>query len=102
MTEMNEKKEKGYSKRQLQALQTRRTLLESGRTVFLKHGFKKATMTQVNKEANTGYGTAYVYFKNKDALFIELMESTIQKMYDVAKMQFKPKTKEEAATQIGI
>ncbi|MFD1706278.1 TetR/AcrR family transcriptional regulator [Siminovitchia sediminis] len=88
------------SKRQLQALQTREKLLNAGRTVFLENGFQKATMTQINKLAHTGYGTAYVYFKNKDELFTELIETIMQKMYDVAGLPFTPKTKEEAFTQI--
>ncbi|RST77366.1 TetR/AcrR family transcriptional regulator [Siminovitchia acidinfaciens] len=88
------------SKRQLQALQTRENLLNAGRTVFLENGFQKATMTQINKLAHTGYGTAYVYFKNKDDLFTELMETIMQKMYKVAALPFKPRTKEEALAQI--
>lgn len=88
------------SKRQLQALQTRENLLNAGRTVFLENGFQKATMTQINKLAHTGYGTAYVYFKNKDELFTELMETIMQKMYDVAALPFKPRSKEEALAQI--
>lgn len=90
------------SKRKLQALQTRENLLRAGRITFLKFGFKKTTMTEINKEANTGYGTAYVYFKNKDDLFIELMESTMQKMYDVADLPFTPETKDDASKQIAL
>ncbi|MBD8006574.1 TetR/AcrR family transcriptional regulator [Bacillus norwichensis] len=88
------------SKRQLQALQTRENLLNAGRSVFLEKGFQKATMTQINKLAHTGYGTAYVYFKNKDDLFTELMETIMQKMYDVAALPFQPSSKEEAFAQI--
>lgn len=88
------------SKRQLQALQTRENLLNAGRTVFLENGFQKATMAQINKLAHTGYGTAYVYFKNKDELFTELMETIMQKMYEVAGLPFTPRTKEEAFAQI--
>ncbi|OJH16393.1 TetR family transcriptional regulator, partial [Bacillus obstructivus] len=68
------------TKRQMKALQTRENLLKAGRAVFLENGFQKATMTQINKMAHTGYGTAYVYFRNKDELFVELMETIMQKM----------------------
>ncbi|MFS0643630.1 TetR/AcrR family transcriptional regulator [Siminovitchia sp. 179-K 8D1 HS] len=88
------------TKRQLKALQTRENLLKAGRAVFLENGFQKATMTQINKMAHTGYGTAYVYFRNKDELFAELMETIMQKMYEVADLPFQPKTKEEAFSQI--
>lgn len=88
------------TKRQLKALQTRENLLKAGRAVFLEYGFQKATMTQIHKMAHTGYGTAYVYFRNKDELFAELMETIMQKMYEVADLPFRPKTKEEAFSQI--
>lgn len=92
--------EDGLSKRQQKALQTRLNLLNAGKVIFLKEGFQKATMTEINKRANTGYGTAYVYFKNKDELFAELMENIVEKMYDVASMPFEPTTVEEAYSQI--
>jgi len=72
------------SKRQLQALQTRENILNAGRIIFLEKGFQKATMTQINELAETGYGTAYLYFRNKDELFTVLMENIMRKMYEVA------------------
>lgn len=84
------------SARQLQAIQTRKKLIDAGRTVFLQHGFQKATIAQINQVAKTGYGTAYVYFRNKDELFIELMEDVIKRLYDVAELPFFPKTRQEA------
>lgn len=81
-------------------MQTRLNLLQAGKVIFLKDGFQKATMTEINKHANTGYGTAYVYFKNKDELFAELMENIVEKMSEVASLPFEPKTSEEAYAQI--
>ncbi|WP_419393209.1 TetR/AcrR family transcriptional regulator [Cytobacillus praedii] len=92
--------EDGLSRRQQKAMQTRLNLLHAGKVIFLKEGFQKATMTEINKQANTGYGTAYVYFKNKDELFSELMENIVEKMYEVASLPFEPKTSEEAFEQI--
>lgn len=86
--------------RQQQALKTRHKLLQAGKEVFLENGFQKATISQVIKKANTGYGTAYVYFKNKDELFITLMEDLMNQFYEVAEMPFKPQAKEEAYENI--
>lgn len=88
------------SKRQLQALQTRENLLNAGRIIFLEKGFQKATMTQINELAKTGYGTAYLYFRNKDELFTAVMENIMKKMYVVADRPFQPQTKQEAYAQI--
>lgn len=86
--------------RQQQALKTRQKLLQAGKEVFLEKGFQKATISQVIKKAKTGYGTAYVYFKNKDELFITLMEDLMNQFYEVAEMPFKPQAKEEAYENI--
>lgn len=86
--------------RQQQALKTRHKLLQAGKEVFLENGFQKATISQVIKKANTGYGTAYVYFKNKDELFITLMEDLMNQFYEVAEIPFKPQAKEEAYENI--
>ncbi|MCM3707992.1 MULTISPECIES: TetR/AcrR family transcriptional regulator [Cytobacillus] len=86
--------------RQQQALKTRQKLLKAGKEVFLENGFQKATISQVIKKAETGYGTAYVYFKNKDELFITLMEDLMNQFYKVAEMPFKPQAKEVAYENI--
>jgi AcrR family transcriptional regulator len=88
------------SSRQRQALQTRQRLLEAGRTIFLEQGFQRATISQIIKKARTGYGTAYVYFKNKDELLIVLMEELMDQFFKVAELPFEPITKEEAYNMI--
>ncbi len=82
--------------RERKALKTKNKLLEAGKKVLLEQGFQKATVTQIIREAGTGYGTAYVYFKNKDELLIVLMEDVMTKFYDVAGRTFAPKTSQEA------
>ncbi|MBM7604903.1 AcrR family transcriptional regulator [Metabacillus crassostreae] len=84
------------SPRKQQALQTRKKLLEAGKEAFLENGFQKATISQIIKKANTGYGTAYVYFKNKDDLFMILMEDLMNQFYEIAEIPFKPQSKDEA------
>ncbi|KML41704.1 MULTISPECIES: TetR/AcrR family transcriptional regulator [Cytobacillus] len=86
--------------RQQQALKTRQKLLQAGKEVFLENGFQKATISQMIKKAKTGYGTAYVYFKNKDELFITIMDDLMNQFYEVAEMPFKPQAKEEAYENI--
>ncbi|WP_338651830.1 TetR/AcrR family transcriptional regulator [Lysinibacillus sp. Y5S-8] len=86
--------------KQDRAHETRRTLIEAGKKVFFELGFQKSTMKQIIKEAGVGHGTAYVYFSNKDALLIEIIDSLLEKMYNIAKLSFVPKSKEEAREQI--
>lgn len=91
---------KSLTKKQQQALQTRKKLLDAGKEMFLLNGFEKCTMTQIIKKAGVGYGTAYVYFDNKDALFAELINYIVEEMIEVAKIPFHPNTTEEAIEQI--
>ncbi|WP_028401758.1 TetR/AcrR family transcriptional regulator [Ectobacillus panaciterrae] len=88
------------SPRKLRSLQTREKLLQAGRDIFSEYGFHKATISQIIKKANTGYGTAYVHFKGKDDLLIQLMEEVMNHFYEIAELSFEPKTKQEAYEMI--
>ncbi len=86
--------------RKLRSIQTRKKLLTAGREIFIEYGFQKATISQIIKQAKTGYGTAYVHFKGKDDLLIELMEDVMNRFYEIAELPFHPKSKQEAYEMI--
>ncbi|MCU5462538.1 TetR/AcrR family transcriptional regulator [Bacillus cereus] len=88
------------STRKHRSLETKKKLLHAGYTIFIHNGFQKTTITQIIKHAETGYGTAYVYFKNKDDLLIVLMEDVMIQFYDISERSFSPQTKEEARIMI--
>ncbi len=88
------------SSRKHRSIETKKKLLHAGYTIFIRNGFQKTTVTQIIKHAETGYGTAYVYFKNKDNLLIVLMEDVMNQFYDIAERSFSPQTKEEAHKMI--
>ncbi|MES9684123.1 TetR family transcriptional regulator [Bacillus sp. AFS001701] len=92
--------DKVESKRQLRSMMTRQKLLEAAKEVFLEEGFQKATITQMIKKADIGYGTAYVHFKGKEELLIVLMESVMERFYKIAETHFFPETKESAESII--
>jgi AcrR family transcriptional regulator len=54
--------------------QTRRRLLEAGRTLFAHHGPASVTSHAIAAEAGYAAGTFYLHFKHKQALFQELAE----------------------------
>ncbi|PFD42062.1 TetR family transcriptional regulator [Bacillus cereus] len=93
-------KNSALSTRKHRSLETKKKLLHSGYTIFINNGFQKTTITQIIKHAETGYGTAYVYFKNKDDLLIILMEDVMNRFYDIAERSFTPNTKSEAQHMI--
>jgi AcrR family transcriptional regulator len=83
-------------KRHLRSIKTRQKLLDAAREIFLEEGFQKATISQMIKKANIGYGTAYVHFEGKEDLLIVLMEDVMKQFYKIAETYFRPKSKQEA------
>jgi AcrR family transcriptional regulator len=83
-------------KRHLRSMKTRLKLLKAAKEVFIEEGFQKATISQIIKKANVGYGTAYVYFGGKDEILIVLMEDVMDQFYQIAETPFFPTSKEEA------
>jgi len=55
----------------------RKRILDSAIKVFAKTGYSDARMQDVAKEADVSHGTVYVYFKNKDALFVSIFQETL-------------------------
>lgn len=49
------------------------TILGSAGAVFARHGFYKATISQIAAEAKVADGTIYLYFKNKDAILYQFI-----------------------------
>lgn len=51
----------------------RRQILEGARKVFHANGFDAASMNDIARVAGVSKGTLYVYFENKERLFLELI-----------------------------
>ncbi|MFC5448859.1 TetR/AcrR family transcriptional regulator [Paenibacillus aestuarii] len=92
--------EKTEDKRHLRSVKTRQKLLDAAKNVFLVEGFQKATISQMIKQAETGYGTAYVHFQGKEDLLSVLMENVMEQFYEIATISFLPESKEEAVRTI--
>ncbi len=57
-------KEKKYRKQ---------TILESAKRLFFKQGFSATTMNQIAEASELSKGTLYLYFQNKEELYISLL-----------------------------
>jgi AcrR family transcriptional regulator len=60
-------------RRQREAAQRRKSILDAARKVFWKRGYVGATMPQIAELAELAPGTLYLYFPGKDALYVELL-----------------------------
>jgi len=65
------------SPRQKQAEATRRQLLDAACEVFEECGYQATTVRGITDRANTAHGTFYLYFRNKEDAFCQVIESVI-------------------------
>ena len=54
--------------------ETHERILKSGLAAFLEEGFEKANLRRICKAAGVTTGAFYKHFKDKEALFSELVE----------------------------
>lgn len=57
----------------------RRQILDGALQVFTTHGFDAASMSDIAAAANVSKGTLYVYFEDKEHLFVALIEREREK-----------------------
>jgi AcrR family transcriptional regulator len=67
--------ESRLNKRQLQAAETRERMLAAASDVFADRGYQAASVGAITKRADTAHGTFYLYFKNKDDAFAQVLAS---------------------------
>src|SRR2546427_5587795 len=58
--------------------ETRQRLLDSALSVFARHGYERATVDEIVREAGFSKGAFYVHFESKDDLFWAMLEERIQ------------------------
>ncbi len=66
------------------ARQTREKILETAKEVFARRGFHRATVHDIVKKANLGYGTFYLYFRDKKDIFYALVAQVEADLYTAA------------------
>ncbi|MGE0154265.1 MAG: TetR/AcrR family transcriptional regulator [Reyranellaceae bacterium] len=65
----------------IKAAITRAKLLDAARQVFSEVGFFQARIDQIILRANVARGTFYVYFQDKEGIFQEVANQTIEELY---------------------
>ena len=69
------------SPRRLKAEEKHRQILACAFKVFSRKGFAAARIEDVAEEAGIGKGTVYLYFANKEALYLALFQETIDELF---------------------
>ncbi|MEL0659687.1 TetR/AcrR family transcriptional regulator [Psychromonas arctica] len=77
-------------------------VLDAARTVFLSYGFSDATTDMIQKKAGVSKSTVYAHYKNKEALFIAVIESECKNYAkQIRKIQFSPGKLKETLTAMA-
>ena len=58
------------------------TIMDAAETLFLKHGFRRVSVNEICRGAGVSRKTFYVYFANKDALTIKLLDKLVDTLTD--------------------
>ncbi|MDP1758223.1 MAG: helix-turn-helix domain-containing protein, partial [Thermodesulfovibrionales bacterium] len=56
-------------------IKSKKRILEAAMRVFSEYGYAKANMRMIAKASNISIGGLYLYFKNKEDLYLTLMKS---------------------------
>lgn len=74
--------ERKERERDLQQKMRRRQILEAAKRVFHAKGFSSATMEDIAQEAELSPAAIYLYFKNKDDLYVSLNLQLLEYLSD--------------------
>ena len=60
--------------------QTHTDILNSAKENFLEYGFERSNLRKICKDANITTGAFYRHFEDKEAVFLEIVQTTVDKM----------------------
>ncbi|MDD5465523.1 MAG: TetR/AcrR family transcriptional regulator [Candidatus Omnitrophica bacterium] len=91
-----EKPRQSLNRRERDRLLRQADILRAAEHVFALKGYHEATMQDIAKEAQYAIGTVYLYFKDKDALYLSLVEHKYRDLLAILKEEtVKAKTAKE-------
>jgi TetR/AcrR family transcriptional regulator len=70
-------------RRERERQQRRADILRAAEVVFGEYGFHAASIEQIATAAEFATGTVYLYFRDKEALYIELFEEKVRELSDL-------------------
>jgi AcrR family transcriptional regulator len=61
---------------------TKKKILEAARSVFVEQGYAQASMRLIARAAGISVGGLYLYFRNKEDLYLTFMQDWMKKLND--------------------
>src|SRR5580765_6927458 len=75
----------------------RADILRAAEIVFASKGYHTASIEEIASEAEYGTGTVYLYFKDKETLYIELFEEKVRDLIQFIRERIDKVDSPEAA-----
>ena len=76
----------GVAERKAREREARReAILAAARECFFKDGFEATTISQIADNVELSTGTLYLYFKNKEEIYVSILEEGLDILYDLMK-----------------
>ncbi len=76
--------------RKRRSAKTRSLIIKAATEVFLEKGYKDTTFKEISSKAGVGYGTIYLYFKNKEDLLAEIVNDIMGRIRSKIYIQYAP------------
>ena len=54
------------------------TIAQAAKEVFAERGYQRATLEEIAQRAGMSKATIYLYYKNKDDLFLQVVEERVK------------------------
>jgi len=74
-------------RRERDRLRRREDILRAAERVFAEKGYHAASIEEIANAAEYGTGTVYLYFKDKEALYVELFEEKVRELIQFIRQQ---------------
>jgi AcrR family transcriptional regulator len=74
-------------------LARRQAILDAARECFFRDGFEATTISQIADNVELSTGTLYLYFMNKEEIYVSILEEGLDILYALMKDSERPSTK---------
>ncbi len=86
---------------QIKKDEVKNKILKSAKNEFLKHGYQGASLRTIANNLGLSKGAIYPYFKNKEAVFIELVKEPAENLYQHMKTMQERALSQDLSSQIA-
>jgi AcrR family transcriptional regulator len=87
---------------QARSRRTREQILQAAVACFEKHGYEETTSAAIARRARIAVGTFYLYFADKRAILLELLDATINEIGNYVVQNLQPEAWRHADARAGV